>query len=74
VQEVLCHKKERSLYELTKRRYCGQELPVRLDYSRFETTAPASGSAEEDAAAPDVNELTENREETSHHKSGHQIT
>jgi hypothetical protein len=59
LQEVLCLKQDRKLFELTKRLHSGRELPVTLDYSRFE------GSSQEGAVSPEsssdiVNEMSDN--------------
>jgi hypothetical protein len=37
------------LYELTKRLHCGKELPVKLDYSRFDNQTTDDAKLTSDA-------------------------
>jgi hypothetical protein len=59
LQEVLCLKQDRKLFELTKRLHSGRELPVTLDYSRFEKSLQ-EGAASPESSSDVVNEMSEN--------------
>jgi hypothetical protein len=59
LQEVLCLKQDRKLFELTKRLHSGRELPVTLDYSRFEKSSP-EGAVSPESSSDIVNEMSEN--------------
>ncbi len=61
LQEVLCLKQDRKLFELTKRLHSGRELPVTLDYSRFEESSK-EGAVSPEPSSDIVNEMSENEE------------
>jgi hypothetical protein len=61
LQEVLCLKQDRKLFELTKRLHSGRELPVTLDYSRFEESSQEGAVVSPAESSSDiVNEMSDN--------------